>query len=181
MSIDLFSTIWILSLGLNIDQGGGTVALLNRLDNGVIFQIFGGLRAGAFFAAIILLMYYGYRMILSMEDEEKLKTMRQWVLNVIYALVLIKIIDYIYFIAQTPNFKSKATELIIEVSKVLGYILGAFFTLSIIFYGFKLMFSNGDDAALTKVKDVITGVLLGTLVLFIFFLIVYQVVQEFAV
>lgn len=181
-AIIFFSTTRILSIGLGLstDNTISTTILLNKLDNNIMFQIFAWLRAGAFFIAIVLLMFYGYRMIISMEEEEKLNTMKQWILNVIYALVFIKVIDYIYFIAQSPDFKSKATEFIVEVSKILWYLLWGFFTLSVIFYGFRLMFSNGDEAALTKVKDVIIAILLSTVVLFLFFLIVYQIVQEFA-
>jgi hypothetical protein len=58
-------------------------------------------------------------MISAMDDEEKVKKMRQGIINIIIVLISIKIIDYIYFIAQAPNFKSKATELIVEVSKVM--------------------------------------------------------------
>jgi len=40
-------------------------------------------------------------------------------MNVVIALVMIKIIDYVYYIAQLPIFASKANELIIEIAKIL--------------------------------------------------------------
>ena len=55
----------------------------------------------------------------SMDDEEKLTAGRQGILNILIALIIIKLIDYVYFIAQTPDLKTKATELIVEASKVL--------------------------------------------------------------
>ncbi|MEI8092425.1 MAG: hypothetical protein WCG98_10030 [bacterium] len=44
-------------------------------------------------------------------------------LNVILALVFIKIIDYVYFIAQAPSFATKAADLIVNVAVIAGYIL----------------------------------------------------------
>jgi hypothetical protein len=37
--------------------------------------------------------------------------------------VLIKLIDYIFYIAQVPDFAAKASGLIINVAIVLGWIL----------------------------------------------------------
>jgi hypothetical protein len=127
--IIFFTTTWILWIWLSIGGNGWTVWLLDRLDKSILFQVFSGIRAGAFFTALILLWYYGWSMMSAMDDEEKVKTMRQWVINIIIVLVVIKIIDYIYFVAQSPEFKSKATELVVEVSKVIWYILWWFFTL----------------------------------------------------
>lgn len=174
-----FAATWILWIGLGVWWDGWTSGLLERLDNSIAFQIFSAIRAGAFFTALVLLWYYWRSMMSAMDDEEKFKTMRQWVINILIVLVSIKVIDYVYFVAQSPEFKSKATELIVEVSKVLLYILWWFLTISIMYYWFRLMFSGGNEEALTKVKNVITTALLGTLVIFIFFLIIYQVVQEF--
>jgi hypothetical protein len=40
-------------------------------------------------------------------------------LNVIIALVIIKLIDYVYYIAQLPDLVTKATDLIIEIAKIM--------------------------------------------------------------
>lgn len=175
-----FWATWILSNGLNLSASWGTTELLHRIDKWLLFQIFAGIRAAAFFTAIFMLWWYGRSMMSAMDDAEKVKTMRQGIINILVVLIVIKLIDYVYFIAQSPDFKSKATELLVEISKVLGYILGWFFTLSTIYYGFRLMFSGGNEEALTKVKWVITAVLLLSVVIFILFLIIYQVTQEFA-
>lgn len=177
--IIFFWATWILWIWLNIWWDGWSQELINKLDNSIMFQIFSWLRAGAFFVAIVLLWYTGWKIMLALDSAEKVKAGRQWILNIIISLIIIKVIDYIYFIAQTPDFKSKATELIVEASKVLWYMLWGFFTISIIYYGFRLMFSNWNDAVLQKIKNVITAVFLGSLVLFLFFLIIYQVTQEF--
>ncbi len=177
--IIFFWATWILWIWLNIWWDWWSQELLNKLDNSILFQIFSWLRAGAFFVAIVLLWYTWRKIMVALDNEEKVKAGRQWILNIVISLIIIKVIDYIYFIAQTPDFKSRATELIVEVSKVLWYILWWFFTISLIYYWFRLMFSNWDDEGLQKVKNIITAVFLGSLVLFIFFLIIYQITQEF--
>jgi len=177
--IIFFWATWILWIWLNIGWDGWSTELINKLDKSLLFQIFSGLRAGAFFVAIVLLVFTGWRIMVAMDSEDKIKAGKQWLLNIIISLLIIKVIDYIYYIAQTPDFKSKATELIVEISKVLGYILGGFFTVALIYYGFRLMFSNGDEEGIKKVRSVIMAVFLWSLVLFIFFLIIYQITQEF--
>lgn len=177
-SVIFFWATWILGIGLNLWGDGGSSGLLTRLDQGLMFQIFSGLRALAFFAAIILLIFTGWKIMTAMDKKDKYSAATRWILNIVVSLILIKLIDYIYFIAQTPDLKSKATELIVEVSKALGYILGGFFTIMIIYYGFRLMFGGSEDH-LKKVKNIIVAVFLGSLVLFVFFLIIYQITQEF--
>lgn len=116
----------------------------------------------------------------AMDDDEKLSTMKQWVLNIVVVLAVIKVVDYVYYIAQSPDLKSRATELIVEVSKVLGYILGWFFMIMVIYYGFRLMFSGGNEESLSKVKNLLIAILVITLVLFFFMLIIYQISLEFS-
>lgn len=60
----------------------------------------------------------------AMDAEDKFSEGTRGIRNVVIALVLMKVIDYIYFIAQSPSFKNEATELIVTVSKTLGYVLG---------------------------------------------------------
>ncbi len=176
--IIFFTATWILGIGLNIAWTGWSSELMKNIDQRLMFQIFSWLRAWAFFTAIVLLIYTGWKMMSAMDSEEKFKAWKQGILNILIPLVLIKIIDYIYYIAQTPDFQSKATTLIIEISKVLWYILGAFFTVMIIYYWFRLMF-GGTKEQLEKVKSIIVAVFLWSLVVFMFLLIVYQIAQEF--
>ena len=174
-----FWATWILWIWLNIWWDGWSAELMNKLDQSIMFQIFSWLRSLAFFVAIILLIFTGWKIMVAMDQENKYKEATKWILNIIIPLTIIKVIDYIYYIAQTPNFKSRAAELIVEVSKALWYVLWWFFTIMVIYYWFRLMFWWNDEH-LKKVKSVIIAILLGTLVLFIFFLIIYQIAQEFA-
>lgn len=114
----------------------------------------------------------------AMDQEDKFKAWTQGIFNIIIPLIIIKIIDYIYYIAQSPDLKSKATILIIEVKvNIRVYSVMIFHTHLIIYYGFRLMFGGSDH--LKKVKNIIVWVFLGSLVIFIFFLIIYQIAQEF--
>lgn len=174
-----FWATWILWIGLNIWWDGWSTELMNKLDQSLMFQIFSGLRALAFFIAIILLIFTGWKVMVAMDQESKYKAATKGILNIIIPLIIIKIIDYIYYIAQTPDLKSKATELIVEVSKALWYVLWWLFTIMVIYYGFRLMFWWGEEQ-LKKVKNIIMAIFLWSLVIFIFFLIIYQIAQEFA-
>jgi hypothetical protein len=58
-------------------------------------------------------------MIRAFDEEEKLKAARTGILNVFLALVFIKIVDYVFFIVQVQDFKSRAVELIVQISKFL--------------------------------------------------------------
>ncbi len=170
---------YILWAGLRLWDDWWTVSLYTRLDTWLVFQLLTALRVWAYFMAIIWMMRYGWKLLFKV-DEDGRSEVKQWLLNILYALALIKIIDYVFFIAQSPQFTSKATELIVELSKTLWYILWSLFTLSLLYYWFRLLFSGWNDESLTKVKDVIQNILVISLVLFFFFLIVYQIVMEFA-
>gem|GEM_PF-1349046 len=69
--------------------------------------------------AIILIIYHGLQIIRSYEKEEKLTEARKAVVNVLAVLILIKVIDYVYFIAYDNGFKTKAVDFIIEISKLM--------------------------------------------------------------
>lgn len=173
-----FGATWILWIGLSIGWAGWSSALMESFDRNVMFQVLSALRAWAFFIAIILLVYTGRHMMSAMDNEEKFKRGRQGILNILISLILIKLIDYIYYIAQTPDLGGRITTLIVEVSKVLGYLVGAFFIVMVMYYGFRLMF-GGTQEELKKVKRTLIGVFLWWLVVFFFLLIIYQIAQEF--
>ena len=53
------------------------------------------------------------------DQEEKLKTAKTGILNIIISLVAIKVIDYMYYIASVPTFGSDAANVILQVATVL--------------------------------------------------------------
>ena len=68
------------------------------------------------------------------------------------ALVFIKVIDYVFYIAQTPAFGTKAADMIVNVAIVLGWILGSLFVLAIFYAGYLLITSSGKEDAFKKAK-----------------------------
>jgi uncharacterized membrane protein YesL len=85
----------------------------------LIFNFISFIKAGAFFVAILLIIYHGLQIIRAYEKEDKLTEARKAIVNILAVLVLIKVIDYIYVIAYDGGFKTKAVTFIIEVSKLL--------------------------------------------------------------
>ena len=73
----------------------------------------------AFFIAIIMMVVAGFRMMAGMDQDEKVKAGKKSLINIIIALIFVKIIDYIYAIAQVPEFPEKVRSLIIDIAKIL--------------------------------------------------------------
>lgn len=88
-----------------------------RSENNVLLMVLSVLKAMAFFLAIVFIVFHGYQMISAFDSEEKVKAARTGIVNVLLALIFIKIIDYVYFIAQEPSFVKDAVSLIVQISK----------------------------------------------------------------
>lgn len=173
----LWST-WILWDVLNIANLQWSEQLADNLENNLFLQILTLLKWLAFFVAIVFLVVYGYRIMAATDQEEKLKTAKTGILNIIVALVAIKVIDYLYYIAQAQSFATDAANLILQVATVLWYIIGAMFMLSIFYLGFLLLTGRWEEETVTKAKNIVVTILLSALVIFLFLLIVYQVMRE---
>lgn len=169
---------WILWEVLNIWALQWSEQFVDRLENRLFLQVLTLLKWLAFFAAIVFLVVYGYRIMAATDQEEKLKWAKTGILNVIISLVAIKVIDYLFYIATVPTFGTDAANFIIEVAKLLWYIIGATFMLSIFYLWFLLLTGRWEEDTITKVKNTAVTILLSALVIFLFLLIVYQVLQE---
>ncbi len=176
----IFGVTWILWTVLNIWNLQWSGQLVNSVQNWIFLQILSFFKVLAFFAAIIMLVVSGFRMMAAMDKSDKIAIARKWAINVVISLVFIKVIDYIFFIAQTPTFGAKAADLIINVAIVLGWILGSLFVLALFYAGYLLITSSGKEDALKKAKWIILNIFIISLVIFLFLLIVYQVFNEFA-
>lgn len=159
---------------------GGTDAVVDRFANTLMFQVLVFFKAIAFFMAIVFMVYYGFRMMQAMDKEEQIANARRGILNVIIALAFIKVVDYIFFIAQEPDFQSTATEFIVQVSVLLGRILGAVFMLAIFYAGFLMITSAGDEERRKQARDIIVAIFLSAIVIFMFLLLVYQIFANFS-
>lgn len=176
----VFWVTWILGTVLNIGDIQGSGQLIDRVQNSLFLQILSFFKVLAFFAAIIMLVVSGFRMMSAMDKSDKVTIARKWAINVVIALVFIKVIDYIFYIAQTPSFGTKAADMIVNVAVVLGWVLGSLFVLALFYAGYLMITSSGKEEAFKKAKSIIINIFVIALVVFLFLLIVYQVFNEFA-
>ncbi|MEI6426669.1 MAG: hypothetical protein WCO66_04985 [Candidatus Absconditabacteria bacterium] len=177
----VYGSIWILGYVLNVENVAGSADLVNNLQNNLFLQILGFFKVMAFFIAIVMMVWTGYKMMSAMDKEDKIKEGRKGVINIIVALVLIKIVDYVFYIAQSVSFAAKASALVLDLAKILGWVLGIVFVLGLMFAGYSMFVSNGDEKAMKKTRSILINIFMISLVLFFFLLIVYQIFNEFVV
>lgn len=179
----IFWSIRLLWTVLNVENLTGTASFVTRLQwwpDSLFFQILWFFKIVVFFLAIVMIIYYAFRIMAAMDQEEKLKVAQKWILNVILALFFIKIIDYVFYIAQAPEFAAKATDLIIQIAKLMWYIIGALFVVLTFYAGFLLLTSGWDEENFKKVKNILLTIFLSSIVIFLFLLIAYQIFSEFS-
>lgn len=63
--------------------------------------------------------------------------------GVIAALVGLKVVDFLYFIASQGNFAEQAGSFIITTAKFLAYLSGTLMVLMIIYAGYQLIVDGG--------------------------------------
>lgn len=175
----IFGVTWILWTVLDIGNLQWSTQLVDRVQNKLFLQILSFFKVLAFFAAIIMLVVSWFRMMSAMDKSDKVKIAQKWAINVIIALVMIKVVDYVFYIAQTPSFGAKASEMIINVAITLGWILGALFVLALFYAWYLLITSSGKEDAMKKAKWIIVNIFIIALVIFLFLLLVYQIFNEF--
>lgn len=180
-AIIFFFAVWLVSEWLNfgwIDGITGEDWLIKAAEDNVLLVLLWLLKWIAFFAALIFIVYYWYQMITAFDAEDKLKAARTWILNVIVALLFIKIIDYIYFIVLKADFKEQAITLIVWISKFLWYVLWMVAIVMIIYAWFLMVTANWDDDQVTKAKNLVRTIFISLLVLMLFLLIIYQIFKD---
>lgn len=181
-SLLFFGVTWILWWVLWVETVQWTQWMVEALQWGpdsLFFKMLTMLKALAFFVAIIMLVVYWFKIMAASDQSDKIKTMITWIMNVVVALVIVKIIDYVYYIAQLPSFTQKATEFIIEISKILWFVMWATLVLMIFYAWFLMLTDQWKSENMKKAKNVIVWVLLAALVVFMLLLIMYQIFAEF--
>jgi len=179
----LFGAVWLLGTVLKIENMAWTEMFLDNIQgwpDSLFYKILSFFKAAAFFIAIIMIIYYGFKIMQSMDEEDKIKTAKKWIMNIILALVFIKIIDYVFYIAQVPEFTQKASDLLIQIAIILAYILGAMFIIFVFYAGFLLLTGGASEENVSKVKNIFLTIILSALVIFLFLLILHQIFSEFA-
>lgn len=176
----VWGVTWILGTALQVGTVQGTQWLVSNFQNNLLFQILAFFKWLAFFYAIVMFIYYGFQFMRALEEESKIKAARTWILNVIVALVLIKIIDFIFFIAQQQNFGTRIQEFLVNAARIAGYVLGIIMVLALIRWGVRYLTAQWDEAKVKDAQKIITTIFFIILIIFLFLLVAYQVIAEFA-
>jgi hypothetical protein len=117
--------------------------------------------------------------VITASDGEKGKLIAKGIINIVVSLLIIKGVDYVYYIASQSNFIESTTELIKKLAKVFGYLYGVAATGIVIFAGYSLITDNGSGEGMKKAKGRLINLAVSGLVLFGFLLILYQLFNEF--
>lgn len=145
----------------------------------VFFVVLSALKAFAFFLAIIMIVITWFRVIAAWEWE-KWKNLVKWLINVVIALLIIKWIDFLYYIAaDTWSFVQNAAELIIKIAKIFAYIYWVIIVIMVIIAWYLYITDGWSWSNFKKASNVLVNILLSALVLFAFLLIIYQIFAEF--
>jgi len=174
----VFGSTWILWNILNVWEDIDTSDTIINIQKELIWSVLIFFKSFAYYLAIILIVYHGYKIMQAQEKDDKVKAWRNWVLNVILALIAIKVLDYIYYIAQSSDFTSKWKEFIWSIWIVLGWILWVVVVIVLIYAGLLLITSRGNEESMKKSKTIIRNVFLVLFVLFLFIVIVYDLVKN---
>ena len=136
------------------------------------------LRALAYFWAILMIIFFGYKIIAAMDKEDKIANARRGALNVLLALAFIAVIEFIYGAASRSEFKTQIGEFLVRVATVLGWIFGASIVLMIIYAGVLLITSQGNEEAYEKAKTILKVIFVLLLTIALFMLLFYQFFGE---
>ncbi len=177
----IFGSIWLLWSVLNV-WGDTTTASSTVIgtQNWIIWSILIFFKSAAYYIAFIMMVYYWFKMMQAQEKEDKVKTARTWVLNIILALIAIKVLDYIYYIAQSNSFVSSGSDFITWAGKILGWILWVLIILVLIYAWFLLITSRWNEEAMKKSKNIIRNVFLWIFIIFLFIVIVFDLTKNFS-
>ena len=182
-SILFFGSTWILGSSLWVETVQWTEGMVNAIQwwpNSLFFKIISILKALAFFVAIVMMVVSWFKIMAVSDQSDKTKTAVKWIINIVVALVIIKIIDYVYYIAQLPTFINQATDFIIEIAKIVGFIFGALLVIMIFYSGFLFITDQWKSDNMKKAKNIIIWIVLWVFVVFMLLLIMYQIFAEFA-
>lgn len=178
-----FWAIWIIDVAFNFGWITSSAELAKHVSSwpdSLLFKIIALLKVLVFFIAIVMMVIYWFKIMSAMDKADEAKKHIRGVANVIIALILVKVIDYIYYIAQLKDFTTKASDSIISIAKILGFIIGWGAVLMVFYSWYLLLTDQWSGEKMKQAKNIIVNILLVWLVLALFLLIIYQVFSEFA-
>ena len=182
-SILFFGCVRILWTVINVEHVSGTEWLADKIhgdQNSLLFFVLSFMKALAFVAAILMMVVHGFKMMSSVDKADKVKAWLKWLLNVIIALVIIKVIDYVYYIAQLNDLVTKATDLIVEIARIVWFFIWALMVIMLLYAGFLAITDQWNSDNMKKVKNIIVWIIVSAVVIFALLLIIYEVFNEFA-
>jgi hypothetical protein len=116
------------------------------------------LKAIAYIYAVVMIMWRWFEMIRAYEKEDKFKAAREWIVNVLAALAIIKTIDYLYFISSQSDFSWKLLLLVEEVTKLVWFGMWAMFVFYLIYAWFTLATSWWEDDKYKKAINTVKAI-----------------------
>lgn len=145
----------------------------------VLFVILSAVKGFAFFLAIIMIVITWFKVVAAWEGE-KWKKLVKWLINVVVALLIIKWVDFIYYLAaDSKTFVSNASDFIINAAKVFAWIYGVIIVIMVIVAWYLYITDWWTWDNFKKASNILVNILLSALVLFAFLLIAYQIFAEF--
>ncbi len=177
-----FGAMWLFGSVLNLNAVQTTEGLKNELTagHGILFFVMSLLKGLAFFIAIIMIVATGFKMMNPQAGESgDGKKLAKNLINIIFALVAMKVVDFIYYIASQQNFATQAGNFIIQVAKFMAYLSGSVIVLMIIYSGYLLVVDGGKGENFKKAKNTLINIVLAVVALFFFLFILYQIFSEF--
>ncbi len=176
----VYAGVWIVSsLFLLSGTWNPADALTQTLTQKIFFTILSFLKAGAFFLAIIMTVVYGYQMITAMDKDELAIKARKWIMNVLLALIGIKVIDFIYFIAQEKSFGTKLQTMLLDAAKIIWWAMGGIMVAVLIYGWFRYISAQGDETKAKDAQKLITKIFYAVIIVFMFLLITRQIIEAF--
>ena len=148
-------------------------------ESSVLFVVLSAVKAFAFFLAIIMIVITWFK-VMAAWDWEKWKKLVKWIINVVGALLIIKWVDFIYYLAKdSSTFVKNASDLIINIAKLFGRIYWVITVIMVIISWYLYITDGWSGSNFKKASNILINITLSALVLFAFLLIVYQIFAEF--
>ena len=177
-----FWAVWLFSQVINLSAIDQTTGLKDNLvsNTGILFFVLTFLKWAAFFFAIVMIVITGFQMMNPSSGEEGWgKKLFKNLAAVIAALVSMKVVDFLYYIASQQDFTKRAGEFIIQIAKMLGYLSGSVIVIMIIYSGYLLVVDGGKWENFKKAKNTLINIVLAVGSLFLFLFVIYQIFSEF--
>ena len=177
-SILFFGALWFV-WNTDITNNSQTVSsIIWRTSNTILSNLIVFLKAAAYLFAIVMIVRRGFEMIRAYEKEDKFNAARSWVINVLWALALIKVVDFIFLISSQSNFKAQITEFILNLTKLVWYGVWVLFVLYLIYAWALLATSWWDDKSYEKAINYVKAIAVIWVLLILFLLFIYQILND---